>query len=174
MAHRGGKVPLSCGFEHAGSFKGHKDTVTGVLSQEHNIITCSLDGTIRLWSLDFENLSMFTAHVDGVTCMVLDASASPGRERIVISAGWDHMVKEWDVHNCRLLRARVGHTSTVVSICSWHSLIISGDADGHIHVYSQSQTSSSPLQVLRKHTASVRIFAPCIITGCWLHVPLRF
>jgi hypothetical protein len=34
---------------------------------------------------------------DYCAMQVSDSSDSPGRERIVISAGWDHMVKEWDV-----------------------------------------------------------------------------
>ena len=28
------------------------------------------DNSPRIWSLDFENIAMFSAHVDGVTCMV--------------------------------------------------------------------------------------------------------
>jgi hypothetical protein len=77
----------------------HGATSTFLTSIVTNVVT-----TIILLILFFISITSAAANIMLFT-QVLDASESPGRERIVISAGWDHMVKEWDV------RPRICHAS---------------------------------------------------------------
>lgn len=68
-------------------------------------------------------------HNDWVSCVRFSPSE---RETLIVSCGWDKVVKVWDLTNCVLKTNLVGHTSALhtVTISPDGSLCASGGKDG--------------------------------------------
>ena len=89
-----------------------KEPITSVSFSPHKkfILTCSLDGTARLWDLEGNKLQDFKGHTDGVN----SAAFSPDSTK-VITASRDRTARLWDVEGKKLLQDLKGHNDWVSS-----------------------------------------------------------
>jgi len=116
-------------------FVGHSKDVLSVAFSEDNrqIVSGSRDRTIKLWNTVGE--CKFTISEDGHSEWVSCVRFSPQRQGaapMVVSAGWDKVVKVWSLSNCRLKTNLVGHTGylNTVTVSPDGSLCASGGKDG--------------------------------------------
>jgi len=114
-------------------FVGHKKDVLSVAFSADNrqIVSGSRDRTINLWNtlgqLKYEINQ--ECHTDWVSCVRF----SPNIETpLIVSSGWDRLVKVWDLSSCKLRTNLVGHTGYVncVAVAPDGSLCASGGRDG--------------------------------------------
>merc|ERR1712050_828380 len=54
------------------------------------------------------------AHTDWVSSVVFSPSA---KMPLIVSAGWDKLVKVWNLTDCKLRTNLVGHTGVVYNVC---------------------------------------------------------
>lgn len=115
-------------------FVGHsKDVLSVAFSVENRqIVSGSRDRTIKLWNTLGEckyTIQDQDAHTGWVSCVRFSpVSLQP----IIVSGGWDKMVKVWNSTNCKLRTNLVGHTGYVnsVTVSPDGSLCASGGKDG--------------------------------------------
>lgn len=94
------------------------------------IVSGSRDKTIKLWNTLAE--CKYTIQEDGHTDWVSCVRFSPNHSNpIIVSAGWDRMVKVWNLTNCRLKINHSGHTGylNTVTVSPDGSLCASGGKD---------------------------------------------
>lgn len=115
------------------TFIGHTSDVFSVALSPDNrqIVSGSRDKTIRLWNTmaSCKFVLEENGHSDWVSCVRF----SPTQDQtLVVSAGWDRVVKVWDLTNCKLHSNLMGHTSALhtVTISPDGSLCASGGKDG--------------------------------------------
>jgi guanine nucleotide-binding protein subunit beta-2-like 1 protein len=114
------------------TFQGHKKDVNSVAFSGDNrqIVSGSRDKTIKLWNTLAE--CKFTIseemHSDWVSKVAFSPSA---KMPLIVSAGWDKLVKVWNLSTCKLRTNLVGHTGVVytVAISPDGSLCASGGKD---------------------------------------------
>jgi guanine nucleotide-binding protein subunit beta-2-like 1 protein len=116
-------------------FVGHTKDVLSVAFSEDNrqIVSGSRDRTIKLWNTVGE--CKFTISEEGHSEWVSCVRFSPQRQGtapLVVSAGWDKVVKVWSLSNCRLKTNLVGHNGylNTVTVSPDGSLCASGGKDG--------------------------------------------
>ncbi len=114
-------------------FVDHKKDVLSVAFSADNrqIVSASRDRTIKLWNTlgDCKYTIQEDGHTEWVSCVRFSPSqAAP----VIVSAGWDKLVKVWSLTNCRLRSNLVGHTGylNTVTISPDGSLCASGGKDG--------------------------------------------
>lgn len=114
-------------------FVGHDADVLSVAFSADNrqIVSGSRDKTIKLWNTLGE--CKFTlqeqGHTDWVSCVRFSPIPS---NPLIVSSGWDKLVKVWNLNNCRLLTNLTGHTGYIntVTVSPDGSLCASGGKDG--------------------------------------------
>merc|ERR550539_2064914 len=95
-------------------FVGHTNDVLSVCFSPDNrqIVSSSRDKSIKLWNTLAE--CKFTIdsdmHTDWVSSVVFSPSA---KMPLIVSSGWDKLVKVWNLSNCKLKTNLVGHTGVV-------------------------------------------------------------
>jgi len=115
------------------SFVGHTSDVNSVAFSADNrqIVSGSRDKTIRLWNTLAECKYTITedAHSDWVSCVKFSPSA---KQPLIVSCGWDKLVKVWNLNNCKLRYNLAGHGGPLydVTISPDGSLCSSGGKDG--------------------------------------------
>jgi guanine nucleotide-binding protein subunit beta-2-like 1 protein len=114
-------------------FVGHTADVLSVAFSADNrqIVSGSRDRTIKLWNTLGE--CKYTIEENGHSEWVSCVRFSPNAEHpLIVSAGWDKMVKVWNLANCKLRTNLVGHTGYVnsVTVSPDGSLCASGGKDG--------------------------------------------
>jgi len=114
-------------------FIGHKKDVLSVAFSADNrqIVSGSRDKTIKLWNTLGE--CKWTIEDQGHTEWVSCVRFSPNTQNpVVVSAGWDGVVKVWNLSNCKLRSNLAGHKGYVngVTISPDGSLCASGGRDG--------------------------------------------
>lgn len=114
-------------------FIGHgKDILSVAFSADNRqIVSGSRDKSIKLWNTLGECKWTITeqGHSEWVSCVRFSPNtANP----VVVSAGWDGVVKVWNLSNCKLRSNLVGHKGYVntVTISPDGSLCASGGRDG--------------------------------------------
>jgi len=114
-------------------FMGHtKDVLSVAFSADNRqIVSGSRDKTIKLWNTLGE--CKFTIEENGHTEWVSCVRFSPNTlNPIIVSCGWDKLVKVWGLSNCKLKTNLVGHTGylNTVTVSPDGSLCASGGKDG--------------------------------------------
>jgi len=100
-------------------FRGHtKDVLSVAFSIDNRqIVSGSRDKTIRLWNTLGEckyTIEGRDAHQDWVSCVRFSPNTGAP---LIISGGWDRMVKVWRLKDCKLRADFIGHTGYVSSVC---------------------------------------------------------
>jgi guanine nucleotide-binding protein subunit beta-2-like 1 protein len=119
-------------------FVGHtKDVLSVAFSADNRqIVSGSRDKTIKLWNTLGE--CKYTIDEQGHTDWVSCVRFSPNLQHpIIVSAGWDKLVKVWNLTNCKLRANLVGHTGYVntVTVSPDGSLCASGGKDGSARLW---------------------------------------
>lgn len=114
-------------------FVGHtKDVLSVAFSVDNRqIVSGSRDRTIKLWNTLGE--CKFTISEDGHTEWVSCVRFSPSNTNpLIVSCGWDKLVKVWNLSNCKLRTNLIGHEGylNTVTVSPDGSLCASGGKDG--------------------------------------------
>ncbi|ORX92307.1 WD40 repeat-like protein [Basidiobolus meristosporus CBS 931.73] len=119
-------------------FVGHDKDVTTVAFSADNrqIVSGSRDKSIKLWNTLGECKYNLTenGHSEWVSCVRF--SPNPANP-VIVSAGWDKLVKVWDLSKCKIRTNHIGHTGYVntVTISPDGSLCASGGKDGVVMLW---------------------------------------
>jgi WD40 repeat protein len=134
--------------------RGHTNRVRGVvhLPGRRRIITCSLDGSLRLWDLESgaqigEDWNDEEEEKSGVR----DIALSPNGKTLVTGSS-DRKVKLWDVKTGKIIQRWTGHTDCVTSVC-WSAggdRVVSGSWDGTARVWNV-KTGKTILEINTGH-----------------------
>jgi len=115
------------------NFYGHtKDVLSVAFSADNRqIVSGSRDKSINLWNTLGQCKFVITedGHKEWVSCVRFSPNlANP----LIVSAGWDKMVKVWNLTQCKLKTNLIGHTGYVntVTVSPDGSLCASGGKDG--------------------------------------------
>merc|ERR1712100_1001123 len=115
-------------------FVGHSKDVLSVAFSVDNrqIVSGSRDKTIKLWNTLGEckyTIQEQEGHTEWVSCVRFSPAPS---NPIIVSCGWDKLVKVWNLNNCKLRTNLVGHTGVVytTTVSPDGSLCASGGKDG--------------------------------------------
>jgi guanine nucleotide-binding protein subunit beta-2-like 1 protein len=115
------------------NFYGHtKDVLSVAFSADNRqIVSGSRDKAINLWNTLGQCKFVITedGHKEWVSCVRFSPNlATP----LIVSAGWDKMVKVWNLTHCKLRTNLIGHTAYVntVTVSPDGSLCASGGKDG--------------------------------------------
>jgi len=114
-------------------FVGHNGDVLSVAFSADNrqIVSGARDRTIKLWNTLAECKYTITQdnHTDWVSCVRFSPNTS---NPIIVSCGWDKVVKVWNLTNCKLRTNHFGHTQflNTVTVSPDGSLCASGGKDG--------------------------------------------
>ncbi|XP_010225169.1 PREDICTED: guanine nucleotide-binding protein subunit beta-2-like 1, partial [Tinamus guttatus] len=110
-------------------FVGHTKDVLSVAfsSDNRQIVSGSRDKTIKLWNT--LGVCKYTvqdeSHSEWVSCVRFSPNSS---NPIIVSCGWDKLVKVWNLANCKLKTNHIGHTGylNTVTVSPDGSLCASG------------------------------------------------
>jgi len=116
------------------SFVGHtKDVLSVAFSADNRqIVSGSRDKTIKLWNtlgVCKYTIQQEDGHSEWASCVRF----SPNTQNpIIVSCGWDKIVKVWNLTNCKLKTNHFGHHGylNVVTVSPDGSLCASGGKDG--------------------------------------------
>jgi len=114
-------------------FVGHtKDVLSVAFSADNRqIVSGSRDKTINLWNT--LGVLKFTiveeGHKEWVSCVRFSPNLNTP---LIVSAGWDKVVKVWNLNHCKIRTNLLGHTGYVnsVTVSPDGSLCASGGKDG--------------------------------------------
>jgi len=114
-------------------FVGHKKDVLSVALSTDNrqIVSGSRDKSIKIWNILGQ--CKFTLTQQGHSSWVTCVKFSPHQKTpLLISAGYDQVVKVWDLSTTKLLTNLIGHTGfiTSITVSPDGSLCASGGRDG--------------------------------------------
>jgi len=114
-------------------FVGHSKDVLSVAFSADNrhIVSGSRDRAIHLWNTLGQ--LKYKINEDGHSEWVSCVRFSPNLQTpLIVSAGWDKLVKVWNLNNCKLTKTLEGHTGYVntVTVSPDGSLCASGGKDG--------------------------------------------
>jgi len=145
------------------SFTGHTSDVNSVAFSADNrqIVSGSRDRTIRLWNTLAECKFVITEdqHTDWVSCVRFSTST---KQPLIVSCGWDKLIKVWDLNTCKLKTNLAGHKSVLytVTISPDGSLCASGGKDGVAMLWDVNE--GKPLDLLEAGTTiNAMCFSPC-------------
>lgn len=114
-------------------FIGHKKDVLSVAFSADNrqIVSGSRDRTINLWNTlgQCKFVISENGHTEWVSCVRFSPNL---QQPVIVSAGWDKLVKVWNLNNCKLRTNLIGHTGYIntVTVSPDGSLCASGGKDG--------------------------------------------
>jgi len=113
-------------------FWGHEKDILSVAFSADNrqIVSGSRDKTIKLWNTlaECKYTIQEDCHSEWVSCVRF----SPNQKNpLLVSAGWDGLVKVWNLTNCKLKTNHIGHNDhlNTVTISPDGSLAASGGQD---------------------------------------------
>jgi guanine nucleotide-binding protein subunit beta-2-like 1 protein len=114
-----------------------KDVLSVAFSVDNRqIVSGSRDKTIKLWNTLGECKYTITedGHTEWVSCVRFSPSTT---NPLIVSCGWDKLVKVWNLTNCKLRANLVGHTGylNTVTVSPDGSLCASGGKDGNAKLW---------------------------------------
>jgi WD40 repeat protein len=117
-------------------FEGHSVHVSGVihLPGGQRIITCSYDGSLRVWSLE-SGTQIEEDWRDGESAVIVVALSPDGKK--VVSGSGDGALRLWDIDTGKIITKWTGHAGSVNSLC-WNrdgGRVVSGSFDGMAMVW---------------------------------------
>jgi eukaryotic-like serine/threonine-protein kinase len=117
------------------SFKGHTNAIHGVAlsADDSRAITCSFDGTLRLWNVESaKEERCLKGHTGCVTSVALTADGSRA-----LSGSYDKTVRLWDVDKGEEIRQFPGNTLPVecVALSPDGKLAVAGSQDKTLRVW---------------------------------------
>jgi guanine nucleotide-binding protein subunit beta-2-like 1 protein len=155
-------------------FNDHKKDVLSVAFSRDNrqIVSSGMDKTIKLWNTLGEckytieappadkdgNVAPNDAHSEWVSCVCFSPSTT---HPMIVSCGWDKLVKVWNLSNWRLRTNLVGHTGSLntVTVSPDGSLCASGGKDGIAMLWDLSE--GKRLYILKaESTIHSLVFSP--------------
>ena len=116
----------------AGQDQHKKDVLSVAFSADNRqIVSGSRDKTIKLWNTlgECKYTIIEEGHTEWVSCVRFSPSQTAP---VIVSCGWDKLVKVWSLSNCRLRTDLAGHTGylNTVTVSPDGSLCASGGKDG--------------------------------------------
>ncbi len=138
-------------------FEGHQGCVTGLaVLDEHRFVSCSHDGTLRLWDVESgAELRRLVGHEGPVLSLVrLDS-------RRVLSGSADKTIRLWDVETGVELRRFAGHEGGVTCLALMAGRLLSGSEDRTLRLWDIDAGEE-----LRR--VSVAVATPSEETSGWL------
>ncbi|KIK39017.1 hypothetical protein CY34DRAFT_808779 [Suillus luteus UH-Slu-Lm8-n1] len=134
---------------HRQKFEGHTNIVWGAihLPGGQRIITCSVDGSLRVWNLKTgKQIGEDWRDGDSPVCSM---ALSPDGKKVVSGSG-DGAVRLWDIDTCKVVMKWMGHTQEVGSVC-WSRdgrRVLSGSNDGTARQWEveSGETMSEPIE----------------------------
>merc|ERR1711973_733845 len=151
-------------------FVGHtKDVLSVAFSADNRqIVSGSRDNTIKLWNTLGQ--CKYTIQDECHSEWVSNVRFSPNTQNpIIVSCGWDKMVKVWNLTNCKLKTNHFGHTGYVntTTISPDGSLCASGGKDGRAMLWDLE--SKSVVDELKPEVISMsaKAKAPECISLAW-------
>ncbi|KAG1734853.1 WD40-repeat-containing domain protein [Suillus occidentalis] len=134
--------------------RGHTNNVEGIvhLPGGRRIVTCSWDGSLRLWDLESgaqigEDWRDNEEKGAGVYCIALSPNG-----KTIASGSEDRKVKLWDVETGQVIQKWTGHTKAVRSVC-WSAggdRVVSGSWDWTARVWN-ARTGETILEIKTGH-----------------------
>jgi len=128
-------------------FNGHTDDVLSVAFSADNrqIISSSRDKTIKLWNTLGEE-KWTQKDKDCHDAWISTVRFSPTAQNpVIVSGGWDNLVKVWHLSNFQLRSNFTGHTGFInsVTVSPDGSLAASGGQDGKIKLWDLGATNNN-------------------------------
>merc|ERR1712096_91240 len=159
-------------------FQGHtKDVMSVAFSGDNRkIVSASRDKTIKLWNTlgQCKYTIVEDGHTDWASCVQF--SPNPNSP-IIVSCGWDKVVKVWNLANCKLKTNHYGHTAFIsaVTVSPDGSLCASGGKDGQAMLWIFLKANTCTLYPTVKQRSAL-FPSHQTDTGCALHAdpPSRF
>lgn len=115
------------------TFCGHLDAVWCIDCFADIMVTCSYDGTIRLWDVQTASGRVIGEH-DGVVNKVAIFDPSTAGIPLIISVGSDCLVKIWALDN--LKETIEFHTAAVSSLAVFDMYFVTGGFDKKVRIWS--------------------------------------
>lgn len=141
------------------TMRGHTQFIRGVehLPGRRHIITCSLDGSLRLWDLK-SNAQIGNDWRDEGDEAAVYTIALSRNGNTVASGSADGTVRLWAVKGGKIIAKWTGHTDQVTSLC-WSAngeRLMSGSCDGTVRVWDvkSGKTVLGPIK-----TGDVHVYA---------------
>jgi len=114
-------------------FVGHtKDVLSVAFSADNRqIVSGSRDRTIKLWNTlgECKYTIEESNHSEWISCVRFSPNVT---NPVIVSCGWDNLVKVWNLSNCKLRTNLIGHSGYLnsVTVSPDGSLCASGGKDG--------------------------------------------
>ncbi|OAX35239.1 WD40 repeat-like protein [Rhizopogon vinicolor AM-OR11-026] len=147
------------------TMRGHTERVGGVahLPDRRRTITCSYDGSIRLWDME-RGIQIGDEWQDDSNKTPVLSIALPPNGETVVSGSSNGIVRLWDAETRKVIARWKGHTSCVWSVC-W-------SADGERVMSGSWDANTGKLRSTIKHEDAVRSLAwisdqKKLISGSW-------
>jgi len=135
------------------TLNAHLDYVTAVHFNRDGslIVSCSLDGLIRIWSLPSGQCLKTLAEGHNAICQHVQFSPN---SKYILSTAHDSAIRLWDFQSSRCLKTYVGHQNSKYCIAACFSVtggkwIVSGSEDNKIYLWDLQ--SREVMQVLDGH-----------------------
>jgi WD40 repeat protein len=112
-------------------FIGHTGTIMGLeFISEHELASCSKDGTVKLWSVSMGNcLRTMDANAGVVSSMAVSGDGS-----VIVSAHDDGRVRLWNLMG-DLVRVLSGHEKSVCCVRLHREYVITGSLDESVRIW---------------------------------------
>merc|ERR1739838_784818 len=146
-------------------FIGHtKDVLSVAFSADNRqIVSAARDRTIKLWNT--LGICKYTIQEQGHTEWVSCVRFSPlAQNPVIVSSGWDKLVKVWNLSNCKLKRDYHGHSGylNTVTVSPDGSLCASGGRDGTAKLWDLGSEEVKPEVMGHKEGSP-----PVCTSLCW-------